>query len=168
MALEQDHSQFKQGYIYVLRLLSISNRSSRELEKRLHEKGYPDEVADAIIERLKETGALNEKKNIHEIIQWAINGKHLGRKRIKIELKQKGFQESAIDEELEAYSKDEENNQAWQLAENKIESLKKTEPQKRKKHVYDFLVRRGFDFEIARETAMKINEEVEKQLHENV
>lgn len=168
MGIETDNPQFKQGYIYALRLLSISNRSSRDIRNRFREKGYSDEVADAVIRQLTETGILNEKKNVREMVQWAINGKHLGRKRIRVELKQKGFRENVIDEELENYLPEKEKEQARELAQNKIERLKKSDPQKRKKQVYDFLVRRGFDYETARETAIMANEKLEKELHENI
>lgn len=147
----QENPQFKQGYLYAVRLLTASKKSTKELLRRLKQKGYDAGIAQEILESLKNQGILNDRKMVDETIHWAKQAKRYGKKRISLELKKKGIAQNIIDEALENYSKDEERETAFQLAETRWNKVKHLEPQKRKKRLFDFLVSRGFDFELARE-----------------
>ena len=70
----------------------------------------------------------------------------------------RGIGETLIREVLEKYSPEEERERARELARDKFERWQKLEPMKRRKRVYDFLVRRGFDFAMTRDLV----EEIEK------
>ncbi len=158
--------QLKQGWIYTLRLLAISNRSKADLVKRLRDKGYDDGVIEVILERLSGAGILNEQHAVREAVRWAIQGKHQGRKRIRFELTRKGYEKNAVTEELERYTPDEEKAQALMLARNKLESTKEPDSRKRMKQVYELLLRRGFDYSLAKEIAVDVIQESKK--HEDI
>jgi regulatory protein len=150
--LDRNHPKWKNGYIYAVRLLAAANRSTKELAKRLKDKGYETEIVESVIEELRKHRILNDEKLVRETVQWNIEGKRLGRKRIALELKRRGIQETKITEALESYSKDSEANLAKELAAQRWEKFKNVEPRKRRQRIYDFLIRRGFDFELVRDT----------------
>ena len=151
-----DDPQLKQGYLYAVRLLTMTKRSEKELVKRLKEKGYPEETITQITERLKTQGILNDQKLLNETIHWSIQSKKYGRNRIFIELRKRGIAASEIEDALKNYSKEIERETASEVAEARWEKLKKIEPKKRKKRLYDFLISRGFDFELAREITTQL------------
>ncbi len=155
---DKNNPQFKQGYIYAVRLLAASKKSERELLRRLSDKGYPVEIAEQVIDELKTQGILSDQKLAQETVHWAIQAKRYGRNRIALQLRKKGVQASEITKELEQYPKAIERETALALAEERWIKLKKVEPQKRKKRLYDFLVSRGFDFEISREIVTQIQD----------
>ncbi len=160
----QEDSQFKQGYLYAVRLLTASKKSATQLLKRFKEKGYKPEIAESVLEKLKEQGILNDRKMVDETIQWAKQAKRYGKRRIAMELKKKGIAQNVIDDSLSHYSKEEERETALVLAQVRWQKLERIEPNKRKKRMYDFLISRGFDFETTREIVDQLNS---KQNHEN-
>ncbi len=153
----QENPQFKQGYLYAVRLLTASKKSTKELSKRLKDKGYNPAIAEDILECLRSQGILDDRKMVDETIHWAKQAKQYGKKRISFELKKKGIAQNVIEEALENYSKDEERETAYQLAEIRWNKVKHLEPPKRKKKLFDFLVSRGFDFELAREIMNRLD-----------
>ena len=148
---EKDDPQFKQGCIYAIRLLAASKKSERELLKRLSEKGYPEFITQRVIEHLKSQGLLSDQKLVQDTVQCAVQAKRYGRNRLSLELRRKGVRSSEISKGLEQYPKALERETARVLAKERWEKLKKVERRKRKKRVYDFLINRGFDFEMSRE-----------------
>ena len=152
----KNNPQFKQGYIYALRLLTASKKSEAELRERLARKGYPLEVAQQVTQELKTQGILSDQKMIEETIQWSSQTKRYGRRRIFMELKKRGIKPDAVEKALERYPKDLERKVATQLAKERWSKLEKVEFNKRRKRLYNFLINRGFDFELSRELASKI------------
>lgn len=155
-SMDRENSKWKNGYIYAVRLLSIVNRGSGEILKKLVEKGYEKELADDIIAALESKGILNDTKLSRETVKWGIQGKRLGRLRLQFELKKRGIQSEQIQDALSDYSKETESGLAKTLAEEKWVKLQKIEPKLRKKRIYDFLIRRGFNFELSREVIENI------------
>ena len=151
MDFKINNPQFKHGYLYAVRLLTVGKRSSSELSTRLAEKGYSGETVQQVIEILKTQGILNDQRLIRETVQWAVQAKRYGRRRISLELKKRKVNAGEIEKALMEYPKNVEQETARMLAEERWLKLKKVEPQKRKKRVYDFLINRGFDFELSRE-----------------
>lgn len=147
----EDNSQRKQGYLYAVRLLTISKRSETELSKRLLSKGYPKAAIDSIIVKLKEQKILNDQKLVQETVHWAVQSKKYGRRKVYLQLKKRGIATGEIEEALDTFPKEAEHDTALMLAEERWEKLKGVDFQKRKKRLYDFLINRGFDFELSRE-----------------
>ena len=158
-----DQEKIKQGYLYAVRLLAQSKRSEKELGRKLTLKGFPEPVIVQILERLKTQRILNDAKLVEETVEWSIRSKGHGRRRIFSELKRRGISEKQIGDALEKYPKEAERSTAEDLAKNRWAKLQKLEPRKRMKRLYDFLINRGFDFDLAREIVAHIEHE-----HQNV
>ena len=147
----KDNPQFKQGYLYAVRLLTASKKSSKELTKRLKGKGYNEAVIQNILEFLESQGILSDQKLVSDSVQWAKQAKRYGKRKIYAQLKQKGLDSKTIEQALGQYSKEEERETALELAQNRWDKLSKIEPKKRKQRLYSYLIGRGFDFEVVRE-----------------
>lgn len=135
--------------VYALRLLSIRMRSEKELRNKLAEKKYPLERVHALIDRLKQAKLIDDSKFVRAYIE-ELRGKSRGDVRIRFELKRKGIREKTIEECFDKENREAQTERALELARSKSR-LFKDFGQKEKKRLYDFLVRRGFEFEVCRE-----------------
>jgi regulatory protein len=157
MDTKLNHSpQFKQGYLYAVRLLTASKKSEREVAKRLSEKGYLSEVIEEVIAQLKKQKILSDQKLAQETVHTTLLGKRYGPKRIYYQLRKRGIPEHEAHEAAEAYPKSLERETAKELASERWLKLKNIEPKKRKKRLYDFLINRGFNHELAFEIVKQI------------
>ncbi len=148
--------QEKQAMVTALRLLTATPKSSKKLREKLAEKGYPREVLDLTLEQLEKQGVLNDRALAQSLCRSFINDKPSGRKRIAFELEKRGIRTHLIQEVLEGYSPEEERQKALELARTKWERWPRLAPSKRWKKVYDFLLRRGFDFSVARKALEEV------------
>lgn len=107
--------------------LSFRERSAFEIREYLREKGYDGEERDAALEKLKESGFVNDGGFADRYIEYAMS-KGRGPKRIRRELRQKGISPEDIED---AFYRLEENGTGvdWQerAAEQAAESLKSDE-----------------------------------------
>ena len=152
----KNHSQFKQGYLYAVRLLTASKKSEREIVKRLGEKGYAPEAIEEITAQLKAQRILSDQKLTQETIQTALLEKRYGPKRIYYNLRKRGISSAEAQKAADAYPKSAEREAANELAQARWLRLERVEPKKRKKRLYDFLINRGFNPELSREIVMHI------------
>lgn len=148
--------QEKQALISALRLLAATPKSRKGLTQKLEQKGYSEEVLQATLDRLEQQGLLNDRTYAQGLFQSFLTLRPSGRKRIAFELKKKGIGSALIRDLLDEYSPETEREKAFQLAEDKFNRWGKLDATKRRKKIFDFLVRRGFDFTIVRETVEKL------------
>lgn len=142
--------QEKQAFLTALRLLAATPKSRKGLRDKLRQKGYAREVLNTTLDRLEQRGLLNDRSLAQSLCQSFILYKPSGRKRIAFELEKRGIRESLIQEVLAGYSPEEERRRAVELARSRWERSARLETSKRWKKVYGFLLRRGFDFSLAR------------------
>jgi regulatory protein len=149
-------SEARQGLIYAMRLLSISKRSESDIVARLKRKGYQEDHVVQIIRYLKEKKLLDDVAFAKNFVYWAHHGNAIGSKRIRLQLRKKGVRGDAIEQAMEDHDRVHEKKSAFELAEMRYEKLKMLDPDKRKKRIYDFLVRRGFDYETCRNVVFQL------------
>lgn len=154
---KNENPQFKQGYLYAIRLLTASKKSTKEIRKRLHDKGYDPTIAEQVLDSLKNQGILNDGKVVEETIHWAKHAKRYGKKRIALELKRKGFDQSLIETALQQFPLEDERKIAYELAQTRWDKLGNLEVLKRKKRLFSYLISRGFDFGLSREIIDELN-----------
>lgn len=151
-----EDGQEKNGYIYAIRLLSVTKRSERELKKRLKEKGYGESAIEKIAQVLKNQKYLNDLSLAKQQVEYSVFGNPKGRKRIRFELKHKGVSESVIDSALESYDQVKEKEMAAEIAGRKFEQMTEPDAAKKLKRIFDYLSRRGFDYEICRSVVAEL------------
>jgi regulatory protein len=151
--------QSKQALVTCLRLLAASPKSSQELRRKLEDKGYPESVVEGSISRLREQGVLDDTVYAKDLISRLILGRSAGRHKIAFELKRHGISKKISDEMLEAVSTEDETERALEQARLKWGGWSLLDPQKRKKRLYDFLIRKGYDFQIAQDVLQKLSKD---------
>lgn len=153
-----------------LRFLSFRPRSERELRDHLRRKvsrsqsikvskmaidatdaiDTPDTI-DTVIDRLEHLGYINDS----EFARWWIEQRQThsprGARLVRSELYQKGVSQEIIDQVL---PEDEEGEveRALKTAKKKLRSYKNLNPQEFKQKMGQYLARRGFDWEVIKET----------------
>lgn len=151
--------QVKQAIITLLRLLAASPKSGQELRKKLEAKGFPEDVVEQALGELREQGVLDDAKYAKDLMTRLTLGKASGRRKIAFELKRHGISKKISDGLLETLSNEDEAERALDQARVKWAGWSLVDPQKRKKRLYDFLIRKGYDFQIAQDILQKLSKE---------
>jgi len=125
------------------------------LARRLAEKGYEEKVICDTLDGLEKQGLLSDKKFAQDLVSQLTAGRPSGLKKISFELKRRGISSKIREEVLSSITPEDEAACARQIGLARWERLERFEPEKRKKRVYDFLVRRGFDYQLVRDLIEK-------------
>ncbi len=155
----QTDEQIKQAYITSLRLLAASPKSGQELKKKLSGKGYPDGIVDEALARLRTQGILDDTMFAQDLMARLIQGKASGRHKVAFELKRHGVPQKLRNELLGSLSDTDETGRALDQARLKWAGWSKLDKHKRNKRLYDYLIRKGYDFQIAQEVLRKLSKE---------
>ncbi len=132
-----------------LRFLKIRPRSVVELQEKLKGKKFPSQEIQEAVDYLATVGLLNDRVFADGWIRWRLT-RPFGFRRIIGELKAKGITEGIIAAAVDA-AKGEyaEHAVIAALAARRAQRLGQLDPPKKRKRVFDFLVRRGFSTDAA-------------------
>ncbi len=128
---------------FALKLLGMRSHSRDEIRRKLLKKGYVPEDIEAVVERLKSQGLLDDRIFGTELIKSRSRRKPLGKLKMRAELGRKGVPDNVISELLQDY---ESLKLCQQAAERKIRSLRSTTDEARQKKLETFLHNRGFEW----------------------
>ncbi len=146
-------------YAFALKALTRRNFATCELEKKLLESSDDPSLVPAIIERLKVSGYLNDRRTIEIFVQSQRNQKSRGRTRIEYELRKKGLSLGLIREVMdEVYPAKDENEPLIRALEKKLKTLSPPFDAKKLARLYNHLFARGFQSEA-------IHHELRKRFH---
>lgn len=136
-----------------LRLLSFRPRSATELRRRLREKQFPDDVVDAAVQRLVESGLVQDAEFAGMLVRDRLRFRPQGRRRLMQELRAKGVDETtaqeALDDAFEASGASE-----LELAREAARKWRPRAGETRdaaRRRLYGLLARRGFGGDAVRE-----------------
>ena len=146
---------------YCFRLLSFRGRSIKEIGSRLGLAGFSGEVIESVVAGLKEKGYLDDIDFARMWAEERFNSGKYGKRRIRQELSGKGVERTIIDSQLSLLSEREEREHALELVFKKYRGTATSDPLKLQRRVYQFLLRRGFDAELAREAIAIVCSETE-------
>ena len=135
-------------YDRALNLLAFRGRASRELARSLERKGEPRELVSRAIERLTEQGLLDDSAFAESFTRAKVLGARQSRRRVQQDLARKGVAREVSDAAIATVFEEEQVDQRQiveQAARKKLASLRKVEPVARRRRLYAFLARRGYD-----------------------
>jgi regulatory protein len=133
---------------YAFLLLKFRLRSENEIRQRLKKKRFDPQIVEKTILFLKEKGFINDTYFAKAWIESRIK-KPLGIRRLKQELKLKGVNKEIIDNQINAIKeKYSEEETVAQILKEKLRKIKGIDPQKTKRRIYAYLLRRGFSPDI--------------------
>ena len=124
-----------------MHLLEKMDRTEYKLREKLLEGGYPDEAIEDAIGYVKRYHYLDDERYARNYVFLAQDRK--SRKKLSIELYQRGIKKELIDRILEEEYEADEEKQICQLLEKRGFDPKTCSEKERQK-LYQFLLRRGF------------------------
>lgn len=148
----------------IYNLFSRRDRSEQEVRIYLKELSFKrkikdkdelsDIVIDALIERLYSKGLLDDRRFAQNWVESRRKSKKKGSNALKAELYQKGISKDIIDDVLS--EEVDEESLAFEALQKKLKSWRNLEDLELKQKAVEFLVRRGFDYSLAKNVIEKI------------
>jgi regulatory protein len=150
-------------YDRALNMLAFRGRASRELARGLVRKGEPKELVDRAIARLQEQGLLDDSAFAESFTRAKVLGAQQSKRRVQQDLARKGVDRAVSDAAIATVFEEEGVDQREVVeaaARKKLRSLVKLEPVVRRRRLYAFLARRGYDGEDIRNAMEAVGEEL--------
>ena len=140
-----------------LTLLSYRPRSEHEVRQRLTGR-RPAEVVERVIQALRGYGYLDDAGFARTWREARERRRPRGRRRLKQELRQFGVAEAVIEEALEGFDA---GASCYRAGAKKARLLagRNTTPEVFRRRLTDFLRRRGFEYDVVRDTVQRLLEE---------
>ncbi len=135
------------------KFLSYKPRTQKEVEEKLKQKGFSEEIISKVIDDIKRYGFIDDLEYTRNFVLNKIRSKTLGKIALKQILLSKGIPNETIERVLaERENLIDEFEIALELAEKKLKQIKSSKRKKRdkneqKRKVYEFLARRGFTWD---------------------
>ena len=152
------------AYEAALRLIAYRDRTVHELRTRLAEKGYPADVTDAAIARLKRIGYLDDDVFCERYITESLSSRPAGPRFITARLRLKGVHPDVIREALErAYPVEAAEEMAYLVAAKRARRYRHDEPAARRRKLAGFLSRRGFNYDDVQKALRRVLGELDEE-----
>ena len=151
--------QYPRALNQAVALLARRPCSKGEIAQNLRRHHYTDDVIDLVIYKLEKENLLNDQEFSELWVQQ--RSRKYGSRRIRQELRVKGIEESTADEALSSLSDEEMLESATALAVKAWSRAKPGEdPRKTRQRIISSLVRKGFDWDLARQASDTAESEV--------
>lgn len=146
----ESNNDIDKALSYAYRLLKLRPRSTWELRNRLLGKRFNGTIARRAIDFLKEKHFLDDAEFARSWVESRMNSRPSGAVLIRRELRAKGVEAPLIDRALRGL-KDNEVSVLKDLAEKKLGGLKDTPWEEKRRRLFGYLARRGFDYNVIEE-----------------
>jgi regulatory protein len=147
----------EKGYLQALNFISYRPRSEMEVARRMAKYEIPDEIAEAIMLRLKHDRYVDDGKFAELWVENRSEFRPRGIYALRMELRSKGVSEDAIEPALTDLDEKELAMKAARKALRRYGRLTSRDIQRK---IYGYLARRGFKYDIIRSTLTVLREEV--------
>ena len=151
-----ENEQRKQAMITALRSLTAGDKSEHDLAAKLRDKGYAEENIQSVLAQLRQDGFLGDHAYAQRLSDRILINKRAGSHKLAFELKKKHIPESIRKKVLSAIDPATQRAQALEIAAVKILSFRDTDTRILRKKLYDFLIRKGYDFQLAQEASLTV------------
>ena len=135
-------------YDRALNMLAARGRASADLRRVLIRKGEPADRVTIAIERLERAGFVDDASYARQFTRSKGVGGGLSKRRVQQELAKRGIARDVSDEAIETVFVEEgvdEEASIERVARKKLRSLSSVDDATRKRRLYSFLARRGYD-----------------------
>jgi len=142
-----------------LRHIEMSIKTVKQVEDKLREKEYSEEIIEKVIDFLHEYRLLDDLKYAQTFLKEKLRSR--GMKKARFELLAKGISKDNIELAMESVSTTSvEEDACLKIAEKKYQQLRNREQDeyKLKNKLYTFLAGKGFEYELISSTLRKIME----------
>jgi regulatory protein len=131
----------------LLMFATLRPRSEKEIKTWFYKKQVPESIQSQLIDKLIKLELLNDEAFAKWWVEQRQSFKPKGKSALKAELISKGINRTIIDKVLSSSDLD-EKGQARQLVEKKLYRWQGLPELERKKKISDFLLRKGYSWEV--------------------
>ena len=135
---------------------AYQERCHQEVRQKLIAMGIIPEFIDIIIEHLLQHNFINEQRFAKIFVSSKFKIKNWGRHRLTFELKKKEISKVNINQALTEIENTEYIEVFNHLAEKKANSIKETNVYKKRKKLIDYLLYRGWEFDLVQIKVLEI------------
>ena len=154
----QGEGRIESAYGRALHYLSYRPRSRAEMVAYLEKRGQPEDQVKAIILRLERAGLMDDKEFARYWVENRERFRPRGMHALRHELRSKGIDDETIEGALESIDV---SVSAYRAAHRKARQLSHLERREFDRKLMEYLGRRGFNYEVAREVAERHWQELE-------
>ena len=140
------------AYDRTLNYLSYRPRSRAEVERYLQKRDLSAEQIETVAGRLERAGLLDDEEFARYWVENRERHRPKGPRALRYELREKGISGRIIDQALASVDVP---DSAYRSAASKARQLAGLDEQAFTKKIVEYLARRGFDYELAREAARR-------------
>ena len=137
---------------------AYQERSHYEVQQKLYELGIRKNDQDEVIATLIEEDYLNEGRFAKAFAGGKFRMKDWGRKKIYYALKEKRVSEYSIKQAMKEIDDEAYKQNLKELAEEKYESLKDEQYLVRKKKTIDYMLQKGYEFDLVTKAVAELTE----------
>ena len=148
-AVSRDNAQY--AFDSAVKLIAHKMRTRAELKDRLMERGIDEMAVEDALDKLASYGYVDDAAFAGEYVRSAMQTGRWGRKAVEYRLKDKGIEQSVIDEALMEYTEEDEKRIARKQLQAAAGRLKGVEARKARQKEYAALARHGFDYSVISE-----------------
>ena len=127
---------------------AYQERCHKEVNQKLYEMKMIPEARDKIIVHLLQHNFLNEERFAKAFVRGKFRIKKWGKQRLQLELKRKDINKTIITIALKEIDIDEYFNTFNELALKRVEMIRETNAQKKRKKLADYLFYRGWESQL--------------------
>ncbi len=138
--------QFADAYESALTSLDASARTASEIDRGLRMKGFVAPVAEAVVERLKENGLIDDQRLAARLAETQLT-KPVGLYAMKRKLRAKGVSDEDAAEALESFDDDQQRAAAIQAARKLLRRYEELPTRECRGKLSQALARRGFSWD---------------------
>ena len=152
-------------YDRALSMLAFRARASAELARSLVRKGELKEHVDRAVVRLQEQGLLDDAAFARSFTRARVLGARQSKRRVQQDLARKGVARAVTDAAIAMVFEEEGVDQravVEESARRKLRSLLKFDPAVRRRRLYAFLARRGYDGDDIRNAMAAVGVELKR------
>ena len=157
VAYIQDSLIYIKAQDTALHFIGYKMRTVKEIRMKLEEKEFSKEVIEKVVAFLEKYGYADDREYCRKYMKEKLRMKPKSGYALKIELRQRGISSRIIDEVM-AETEINEESDAFRWLERKSRGQWPPENDKKKKQLYDFLLRKGYSYDIIGEAFRQMNE----------
>lgn len=140
----------RKTFARAVKLLAAKPRSIAELRERLLQGTADEQIVETVIARLREYGYLNDERFAFGYASYKVKQKPVGRRRLARDLKFKKVDSAVANDALEmVFAETPEAQLIDQAIAKRLRLRGKPKTRAEAKSLFDYLLRQGFEFELA-------------------
>lgn len=158
----QAQDERQKAYDRAVRFLGYRPRSQAEVRRNLLEAGLEADLVEATLARLVAQGHLNDAEFARFWVENRQQFRPKGSQALRSELRQRGVDAAAVEAALVGLDPAASAYEAAQPRAARLAALAQADPAAFRRKLGNFLLRRGFDYEVVKETVSRLLRELQE------